>query len=290
MVAVLAVGCSSDSKPSSPYGATAVNVGDPMTLLGWNITVSNLRWDADYVLFDVEAAPTDPSGPPKITPADLRFGLYGNIAHPIEATGLGSCAGATTLAIRPLAVKPDKLTGTVCLGPLKEQTAARGVYVYSPKDRMAGTAAAYPVAFPVGLMPTKRSDTGLEITTTSVEAWRGDGQMVTQETLGDPNAFDGNGYMLLGVRVSAIAAQYRDDAAARGGPMMLAITPTMPSGQDLSKACAAYGSSVLLLPDATLDAVRVDASLCSQGEINDALLYATLAAVGTHAGVWIDRE
>jgi hypothetical protein len=50
-----------------------------------------------------------------------------------------------------------------------------------------------------------------------------------------------------------------------------------------------YGASVLILPDASLDAVHVDASLCTQGEINEALLYATVAIVGTHAGVWTQR-
>jgi hypothetical protein len=35
-----------------------------------------------------------------------------------------------------------------------------------------------------------------------------------------------------------------------------------------------------------LDAVHVDASLCAQGEIKQALLYATVAIAGTHAGVW----
>ena len=65
--------------------------------------------------------------------------------------------------------------------------------------------------------------------TAASEAWRGDGAMVTQEALGDPNAFNGNGYMLLGLQVTAYAPQYRDDSAARGGPMMLAISPTLPS-------------------------------------------------------------
>ncbi|MGB8503095.1 MAG: hypothetical protein WCE29_12755, partial [Mycobacterium sp.] len=51
-----------------------------------------------------------------------------------------------------------------------------------------------------------------------------------------------------------------------------------------------YGSSVLVLPDAKLDAVQVDASLCSQGEINQAVLYATLSVLGTHAAVWISRD
>ena len=67
--------------------------------------------------------------------------------------------------------------------------------------------------------------------------------------------------------------------------MMLLAAPTLP-GRGLNAACAAYGASVLILPDASLDAVRVDASLCTQGEINDALLYATVAIAGTHAGVW----
>ena len=43
---------------------------------------------------------------------------------------------------------------------------------------------------------------------------------------------------------------------------------------------------MLILPDASLDAVQVNASLCTQGEINQALLYATVAIDGTHAAVW----
>jgi hypothetical protein len=46
--------------------------------------------------------------------------------------------------------------------------------------------------------------------------------------------------------------------------MTLLASPTLP-GRGLNPACAAYGSSV---------------------EINDALLYATVAIAGTHAGVW----
>ena len=108
---------------------------------------------------------------------------------------------------------------------------------------------------------------------------------MTKAQLGDPAAFTGNGYMLLGLEADAMAARYRDESATRGGPMMLLASPTLP-GQGLSPACATYGSSVLILPDASLDAVHVNASLCTQGEINEALLYATVAIVGTHAGVW----
>ncbi len=52
-------------------------------------------------------------------------------------------------------------------------------------------------------------------------------------------------------------------------PMMLLAAPTLP-GRGLSPACATYGSSVLILPDALLGASTL-ASLCTQGEINEAL-------------------
>jgi hypothetical protein len=94
--------------------------------------------------------------------------------------------------------------------------------------------------------------------------------------------------MLLGLEADALAARYRDDSASRGGPMMLLAAPTLP-GRGLNPACATYGSSVLILPDASQDAVRVEASLCTQGEINEALLYATVAIAGTHAAVWTTR-
>lgn len=48
---------------------------------------------------------------------------------------------------------------------------------------------------------------------------------------------------------------------------------------------AAYGASVLILPDASLDAVHVNASLCMPGEIDDALLNATVSVIGTHGAV-----
>jgi hypothetical protein len=91
--------------------------------------------------------------------------------------------------------------------------------------------------------------------------------------------------MFLGLDADTIAAKYRDDSAARGGPMMLLAAPTLPP-PGLSPACSADGPSVLILPEASLDAVHVSASLCTQGDINEALLYATIAVVGTHAAVW----
>jgi hypothetical protein len=292
-LAVCLVGCSGSSHPVSPYGAQGARLGESLALLGWNMSVSNLRWDGDYVLIDVSASLASAEDPhaPHAKPEDIRFGLYGALAHPMESAGLGSCDNAMA-SVRditsPLSAPPDRLTGTVCLGPLKDHSQVRGVYSYSPQDRIPDTSAAYPAAFPVGLMPTNSNDTGLVVKTASLSAWRADGTPVTKAQLGDPGAFNGNGYMLLGLEADSIAARYRDDSAKRGGPMMLLASPTLP-GRGLNPACAAYGSSVLILPDASLDAVHVNASLCTQGEINEALLYATVAIDGTHAGVWTQR-
>ena len=289
-VAVLLAGCSSSKHPGRPYGAQGARFGESLALLGWNMAVSNLRWDGDYVLIDVDASPADPKAP-HAKQDDIRFGLYGALAHPLETAGLGSCDAATASVhdiTAPLSAPPDRLTGTVCLGPQHDHSQVRGVYSYSARDRIPDSSAAYPAAFPVGLMPTNVNDTGLVVKTTSLSAWRADGTPLTQAQLGDAGAFTGNGYMLLGLQADAFADRYRDDSARRGGPMMLLASPTLP-GRGLNPACATYGASVLILPDASLDAVRVDASLCTQGEINQALLYATVAIVGTHAGVWTLR-
>jgi hypothetical protein len=263
-------------------------MGESLAALGWNMSVSNLRFDGHYVLIDVDAAPTD-SAAPRTDPKDIRFGLYGALAHPLETNALGGCRDVTDLAVQPLSAAPDRLNGTVCLGPLRDQSQVRGVYVYSPRDRTPGTTMAFPAAYPVGVVPTKDEDTGLSIKTTSVDAFRADGAMLNPTSLGDPNAFTGDGYMLLGLEISGLAAQYRDVSAKRGGPTMLLMSPTRPA-PGLSHACDVYGSSVLLLPDASRDAVQINVSLCSQGEINAALLSASVSLVGTRAGLWTTGE
>ena len=285
VVVVAASACSGDEDRVHPYAVQAATIGESLAVLGWNIGVSNLRWDADYVLIDVDAAPSQAGGA-HAKPEDVRFGLYGALAHPIEANGIGGCGDVTSLDVQPLAAPtPDRLTGTVCLGPLRDRAQVRGVYVYSPRERITGTTAAYPAAFPVGVLPTNESDTGLAVKTTSVDAFRADGTQLDPTALGDPAAFTGNGYMLLGLEIGGLAARYRDDSARRGGPMMVLAAPTLP-GKGLSHACSIYGASLLVLPEASLDAVSVRASLCTQGEINAALLYATVSLVGTHAGLW----
>ena len=75
---------------------------------------------------------------------------------------------------------------------------------------------------------TNKNDTGLTLGTTSVDAFRADGTQLDPTALGDPAAFNGNGYMLLGLEISGLAAQYRDDSTGRGGPMMVVVAPTLP--------------------------------------------------------------
>src|SRR6201988_1580010 len=187
-LAVWLVGCSNSNQPARPYGAQGARFGESLALLGWNIAVSNLRWDGDYVLIDVDAAAKDPHAP-HAKPEDIRFGLYGALAHPMESTGLGSCDNAMASVHdipAPLSVPSDRLTGTVCLGPLKDRSQVRGVYGYSPRDRIPDTSAAYPAAFPVGMVPTNANDTGLVVKTTSLSAWRADGNPVTKPAASRP--------------------------------------------------------------------------------------------------------
>jgi hypothetical protein len=287
MCAAVLAGCGSDPADPPPYGAVEARIGESLAVLGWNMSVANLRFEADHVLIDVDASPAD-AGTPHAAPQDLRFGLYGALIHPIESTGIGSCDAVLDTDLRPLSVRePEGLSGTVCLGPIRDEAQVRGVYAYSPAERLPETVAAYPAAFPVGLPPTNAADTGLTVSTTSVEAWRADGLPLTAEALGDPSAFAGNGYMLLGLQIDAVAEQYRDDSTERGGPMMVIVAPTRPP-PGINPACSAYGASLLVLPDASLNSVHVNASLCTQGEINAALLYATVSVVGTRAAVWTE--
>ncbi|MGE2726530.1 hypothetical protein [Mycolicibacterium pulveris] len=285
LVVVAAPACSSDDQREAPYAAQTAAVGESLAVLGWNMSVSNLRVEGDHVLVDVDAAPAQADAP-YAKPEDIRFGLYGALAHPIEANAIGGCRDVTNLAVQPVSAStPDRMSGTVCLGPHRDLVQVRGVYVYSPQDRIAGTTTAHPAAFPVGLPATKDNETGLSIKTTSIDAFRADGVMLSPAALGDPDAFQGNGYMLLGLEISGLAEQYREASLRRGGPTMIVVSPTLPA-PGLSHACDVYGASVLVLPDASRDAVQVRVSLCPQGEINQALLYSTVSVIGTHAGLW----
>ncbi|OBJ34509.1 hypothetical protein [Mycolicibacter heraklionensis] len=288
LISAVAVACAAacaGSGVTGPYGAQGAPIGTALTILGWEMTLSNLRWEVDYALVDVKAEVAD-AGVPRAAAGDLRFGVYGTPAHPIEATGLGSCKPLGELVPSPLSAKEaDRLNGTVCLGPLKERSALRGMYVYSPADRIKDTTVAYAAAFPVGLAPVNPGDTGLALTAQGVAAYRADGVPLAPAALGDPKAFTGTGYMVLNLSVDAVATQYREDAKARGGPLMLIAGPSTPM-PGLGADCVAAGSSVLILPEASLNSVHVPTSLCTHGEINAALLYPSVSVVGTHAAVW----
>lgn len=289
LLAGLLVGCSSSSASTVIFGAPSVKVGESQALLGWNVSVSNLRFQDDQVLIDVDLAAAKAGGE-HAKPETLRFGLYGALAHPIESNVIGGCDGVPNLQINPAVVQnPDKVTGTVCLGPMRDQAQVRGVYLYSPADRIKDTTVAYGAAYPVGLTPTNESDTGLTLKATSVDGFRADGGQLIPAALGDPAAFTGKGYMLLGLEIGGLASKYKDDSAKRGGPLMIAVAPTLPP-PGLSHACDVYGATLLVLPDSKVGAISTRASLCTQGDINQALLYATVTVVGTHAAVWISRE
>jgi hypothetical protein len=78
MIATLAVACCAACSGSvhndRVYGALTARLGASLAVLGWNASASNLRWQDDYVLVDVDAAPTDP-GKVHADPRDVRFGL-----------------------------------------------------------------------------------------------------------------------------------------------------------------------------------------------------------------------
>ena len=131
VAAWVSVACGKPAAPAAPYGAAAADVGDAVDILGWHVSVTGLRFEAEHLLVDVDATPADQPGP-RAAPADLRFGLYGSLAHPIEAYGMDSCAQPAGPVPTPLAVQsadggPARIAGTVCLGPISDQAQVRGV-------------------------------------------------------------------------------------------------------------------------------------------------------------------
>lgn len=164
------------------------------------MSVTNLRVDVDASPYEpYEPCEPSASGGLHASPEDIRSGRYGALPDPIEAAGVGGCRDVRSLEFQPLsAPSREGLSGTVCIGPLRDQSQVRGVYVCSPRDRSAGTTVAYPAALPAAVMPTNQSDSGLTLNTSSVDAFRADGARLEPTSLGDPTAFEGNGDRLLG--------------------------------------------------------------------------------------------
>src|SRR6476659_9615437 len=102
-IVMVASACSGDAPRPAPYSTQSAEIGQSLSVLGWNITVSNLRFDADHVLIDVDGAVAKKDAP-HAKPEDIRFGLYGALAHPVEASALGGCKDVTSLAVQPLSM------------------------------------------------------------------------------------------------------------------------------------------------------------------------------------------
>jgi hypothetical protein len=48
--------------------AAAEKIGGSQAVRGWIMSVTNLRWDSDHAMVDIDAAPTDPGKPVLILP------------------------------------------------------------------------------------------------------------------------------------------------------------------------------------------------------------------------------
>ena len=185
---------------------------------------------------------------PHAKPEDIRFGLYGALAHPIEANAIGGC----TRRDKPCAAtivgadaRPAYRHG-VSRAAARPVPGARRLRVLAAGADARTPRRPTPRRFRSACCRPNENDTGLVLKTTSVDAFRADGAQLDPSALGDPNAFSGNGYMLLGLEIDGLAARYRDDSARRGGPMMVLAAPTLPA-PGLSHACDIYGASVLVL-------------------------------------------
>jgi hypothetical protein len=72
---VICASASSEPPSKSSCGAAQARIGESLALLGWNISVADSRWNGDFLLVEVDAAPA----------------VVPEFARPIEVTrhGLG---------------------------------------------------------------------------------------------------------------------------------------------------------------------------------------------------------
>jgi len=71
---MVASACSGDDARAQPYSTQSAAIGESLAVLGWNISVTNLRINAERVLVDVDASPSQKDGP-HAKPEDIRFTL-----------------------------------------------------------------------------------------------------------------------------------------------------------------------------------------------------------------------
>ena len=114
-----------------------------LAILGWNMSVTNLRFDADYVLIDVEAIADRRRA--RRTPNPTTSGSASTARWRIRSRPTRSAAVETSQAgVQPLsAPTPGRLSGTVCMGPCATSPRCVAFTRTQPRDRIAGTTVAY---------------------------------------------------------------------------------------------------------------------------------------------------
>ncbi len=202
-----------------------------LSILGWNVSVSNLRFDGDQVLIDVDAARR---GRRRARHPRRPCGSVCTVRWPIRSRPMpvGGCASATRPEPAAITARDSRSASAAqhVLGPIRDQSQVRGCTLYSPQDRMPRRPRSpIAAAFPVGLAPTSATDTGCRC---ARPAWT----RFTRRRLATRrpprwatrSAFTGNGYMLLGLAIDGLANAIPRRLGARGGPMMVLTGPTLP--------------------------------------------------------------
>ncbi len=251
------------------------------------MSVSNLRFDGDNVLIDVDASPSGDGA--HADPKDLRFGLYGALAHPLEAPALGGCRDVTDLGVQPLSAPTP--------GEAHGHGVSRAACATSPRcaaftsirrsDRMRG----HHDVLCRCVSRRAAADQRERHRAFAQDHQRGRVPRGRRHARPDRarrprTRSPASGYMLLGLEIAGLAARYRDESkrARRsddGG-----------GGADAAcaRAVATHATSTVrrcwCCPTRRWTRSSVRASLCTQGDINAALLYPTVSVIGTHAGLW----
>ena len=260
--------CSSDDDRADPYTAQTAAIGESLAMLGWNMSVSNLRFDGDYVLVDVDASPSgsgahaEPEGP-AVRALRMRWRIR------IEANAIGGCRDVT----RPGGPTADRADARpahrhgvprAAAGPVP---GARGVRVLAAgpdgghhhglRRGVSGRPAADQRQRHRSVAADRPASTRSAPTAPSS----------TRPRWATPTRSPVSGYMLLGLEIGGLAAQYRDDVGAARRTDDGAVPPDA-AGPGLCHACDVYGASLLVLPDTSLRRRRRCGRRCARRAIS----------------------
>ena len=193
------------------------------------------------------------------TPSPRPSGSVSTARWPTRSRPTRSAAArdVTDLDLQPAAAPtPDKLTGTVCLGPLRDQTpgARRVRLLAAGPDRRAPPSPTRRRSRSGCRRPT-RTTPAWSLKTTSVDAFRADGAQLDPDRARRPDGVQ---------RQRLHAARTRDQRSGSAIPRRLGRARRPADGAWWRRRCPARGcrtparstaSSLLVLPDASLDAV-----------------------------------